>query len=226
MRTVSGTRNRLILVPAALVALVAAAWLAAASFGAADRWPAADAVLPHGDSTPAALIAAHDPWVLPVAIALTVLALAVGIWLLALQIPSRPATAPLRFSDAGTADLGALEPAVLERALCEHVEGIAGVLEASVQVSGSTTSSWVQASVTISEDAETGWAARSVRELLAEDVRTVLGAPARQIDLLVRLRSSAAPSRALLGARERGAAVGKGAGARQEAPTDPGTAIA
>lgn len=217
MRTVSGSRNRLILVLAALVALVAAAWLAAASFSLADRWPSAESVLPHADSTPASLIAAHDSWVLPVAIVLTLLAVVIGIWLLVAQIPSRPATAPLRFSDEDSVALGTLEPGVLQRALSEHVEGLSGVLDASVQVSGSTTSPWVQASVTISEDAETGWAAQSVRELLAADIRTVLGVEPRQVDLLVHLRSSAAPSKAVVGARDRGTS------ARQEAPAGSGT---
>lgn len=208
MRTVSGPRNRLILVLSALVALAAAFWLAAASFGLADRWPGAEAVLPHGDSTPATLLTAHDSWALPVAVVLTVLAVVAGLWLLLAQVPSRPATAPLRFSEEGSgAVLGTLEPAVLQRALSEHVEEISGVLDASVQLSGSTTSPWVQASVTIAEDAETGWAAQSVRELLAEDVRTVLGTPARQVDLLIRLRSSAAPSKAVVGSRDRGAAT-------------------
>ncbi|HEX7349846.1 hypothetical protein [Brachybacterium sp.] len=208
MRTVSGSRNRLILVLSALVALAAAFWLAAAPFGLADRWPGAEAVLPHGDSTPATLLTAHGSWVLPVAVVLTVLAVVAGLWLLLAQIPSRPATAPLRFSDEESrAALGTLEPAVLQRALSEHVEEISGVLDASVQLSGSTTSPWVQASVTIAEDAETGWAAQSVRELLAEDVRTVLGTPARQVDLLIRLRSSAAPSKAVVGSRDRGAAT-------------------
>ncbi|MGP9683585.1 hypothetical protein [Brachybacterium sp. AOP3-A1-3] len=220
MRTVSGPRNRLVLVLAALVALVAAVWLAAASFGLADRWPGAEAVLPHADSTPASLIAAHQAWVLPAAVVLTLLAVVIGIWLLVAQAPSRPATAPLRFSDEDSAALGTLEPAVLERALSEHVEGLSGVLDASVQVSGSTTSPWVQASVTISEDAETGWAAQSVRELLAADVRTVLGVEARQVDLLVHLRSSAAPSKAVVSARDRGAS------ARQEAPAGSGMAPA
>lgn len=220
MRTVSGSRNRLVLVLAALVALVVALWIISASFGLADRWPGAEAVLPRADSTPASLIAAHGSWVLPVAVVLTVLAVVVGIWLLIAQIPSRPATASLRFSDEDSVALGTLEPAVLQRALSEHVEGLSGVLDASVQVSGSTTALWVQASVTISEDAETGWAAQSVRELLAEDVRTVLGVKARQVDLLIRLRSSAAPSKAVVSARDRGAS------ARQEAPAGPGTAPA
>lgn len=220
MRTISGSRNRLILVLAALVALVVALWIAAATFGLADRWPGAEAVLPHGESTPASLIAAHGSWVLPVAVALAVLAVVIGLWLLVAQIPSRPATAPLRFSDEGSTALGTLEPAVLQRALSEHVEGLPGVLDASVQVSGSTTSPWVQASVTISEDAETGWAAQSVRELLATDIRTVLGVEARQVDLLVHLRSSAAPSKAVVSARDRGAS------ARQEAPAGPGMAPA
>ncbi|MGP9536632.1 hypothetical protein ACT3SP_01380 [Brachybacterium sp. AOP43-C2-M15] len=220
MRTVSGPRNRLILVLASLLALLAAAWSASASLGLADRWPAAEAVLPHGDSTPATLAAAHQQWLLPLAVVATVLAVLIGLWLVLLQIPSRPVTAPLRFSDDDAVLLGTLEPAVLERALSEHVEEVSGVLDASVQVSCSTRAPWVQASVTIAEDAETGWAAQSVRERLAEDVRTVLGVEAQQVDLLLHLRSSAAPSRAVVGERDRGPS------AREEAPAAAGTALA
>lgn len=200
MRTVSGPRNRLILVAASVIALLAAAWLASAALGLADRWPDAEAILPHGDSTPASLAATHEQWLPPVAVAVAVLAVLVGIWLLVLQIPSRPTTSPLRFSDDSSALLGTLEPAVLERALSEHVEGLAGVLDASVQVSGSSRALWVQASAVIAEDAEAGWVASSVRERLAEDIRTVLGVEARQVDLLLQLRTSAAPSRAGSGA--------------------------
>lgn len=217
MRTVSGPRNRLVLVVASLIALLAGAWLASASLGLANRWPGAEVILPHGDSTPASLAAAHEQWLLPAAVVVTAVAVLIGIWLLVLQVPSRPTTAPLRFSDDSAALLGTLEPAVLERALSEHIGDISGVLDASVQISGSSTSLWVQASATIAEDAETCWAAQSVRGRLAEDVRTVLGTEARQIDLLIHLRSSAAPSRAMVGTRERGPAAGQGA------PADPGT---
>lgn len=223
MRSVSGPRNRLILVVASVIALLAAAWLASAALGLTSRWPGAEVVLPHADSTPASLVAAHEQWLLPVAVVATVLAVLVGIWLLVLQIPSRPTTAPLRFSDDSSALLGTLEPAVLERALSEHIEDVSGVLDASVQVTGSSTSLWVQATATIAEDAEACWAAQSVRGRLAEDVRTVLGVDARQIDLLIHLRSSAAPSRAMIGTRERGTATRQSRATRQEAPADPGT---
>jgi len=232
MRTVSGPRNRLILVVASVIALLAAAWLASAALGLTTRWPGAEVVLPHGGSTPASLATAHDQWMPPVAVVATVLAVVIGIWLLVLQVPSRPTTAPLRFSDDRSALLGTLEPAVLERALSEHIEDVSGVLEASVQVSGTTTAVWVQASATIAEDAEACWAAQSVRGRLAEDIRTVLGVEARQIDLLIRLRSSAAPSRSLVGTPERVPADRQGTSAQQststqqEASADPGTAPA
>lgn len=164
MRSVSGPRNRLILVLASVLALLAGAWLAAVALGLDSRWPGAAAVLPPGDSTPASLVAPHEQWLVPVAVVVSVLAVVIGIWLLVLQVPSRPSAAPLRFSEAdGEAALGSLDPAVLERALSEHAEGISGVLDASVQVTGSTSALWVQASATIAEDAETGWAAQSVR---------------------------------------------------------------
>lgn len=199
MRSVSGPRNRLVLALASLFALLAAAWLGSASFGLAARWPGAKAVLPHGDSTPASLTAAHQQWLLPAASGAAVVAVLLGIWLLALQIPSRPSTPTLRLRDEHAAVLGALEPSVLERALAEHLEEVAGVLDASVRMTGSASSPWPQASVTIAEEAETPWVAEAVRERLADDVRTVLEVEPRQVDLLVHLRSAAAPSRAVIG---------------------------
>jgi hypothetical protein len=199
MRSVSGSRNRLVLALAAVLALLAGSWTASAALGLADRWPQAEAVLPHGDSTPATLAAAHQQWLLPVAAVLSVLAVLLGLWLLLAQIPSRTSTPPLRLRDEDEELLGTLDPAVLERALTEHVEHLAGVVDASVQVSGAASAPWVQASVTIAEDAETAWAVESVRERLADDVRTVLGVEARAVDLLVHLRSAAAPAKAVIG---------------------------
>ncbi|WP_206516716.1 hypothetical protein [Brachybacterium saurashtrense] len=199
MRSVSGPRNRLVLVAAAVLALLAAAWTASAALGLAERWPRAEAVLPHGDSTPASLAAAHQQWLLPVAAAASVLVVLLGLWLLLAQVPSRVRTPTLRLRDADGGLLGSLEPAVLERALTEHVEQVAGVVDATVQLSGAVSAPAVQASVTIAEDAETAWAVEAVRGLLADDIRTVLGAEARTVDLLVHLRSASAPSRAVLG---------------------------
>lgn len=200
MRSVSGPRNRLAIVVAGVLALLAAAWIGAAGLGLTARWPRAEAVLPHGDSTPASLAAAHEAWLLPVAVAAGVLAALLGLWLLLAQIPSRTSTPALRLrdEDGEGALLGTLDPAVLERALSDHAEEVSGVLDASVRISGAASAPWVQASVTISEDAETAWAVEAVRELLADDVRTVLGSPVRSVDLLVHLRSAATPSRAVL----------------------------
>lgn len=199
MRSVSGPRNRLVLVVAGVLALLAAAWTASAALGLAERWPGAEAVLPHGDSTPASLAAAHQQWLLPVAAAASILAVLLGLWLLLAQVPSRVRTPTLRLRDEDGGLLGTLEPSVLERALTEHVEQVAGVVDATVQLSGAVSAPAVQASVTIAEDAETAWAVEAVRDLLADDVRTVLGTRPRTVDLLVHLRSASAPSRAVLG---------------------------
>src|SRR5690606_1660146 len=202
MRSVSGSRNRLVLVAAAVLALLAAAWTASAAVGVADRWPDAEAILPHGDSTPASLAAAHQQWLLPVAAMLSVVAVLLGIWLLLAQIPSRVRTPTLRLRDEDGGLLGTLDPSVLERALTEHVEQVAGVVEASVRLSGAASDPAVQASVTVAEDAETAWTVEAVRELLADDVRTGPGTGPRTVDLLGHLRSTAAPSRAVLGGPE------------------------
>jgi hypothetical protein len=220
MRSVSGARNRLLLVLAGVVALLLALWLGSGALGLVDRWPAADSVLLRGDSTPAVLASAPGTWLLPVAAAVAVLAAIAGILLLIAQVPTRTASAPFRIAgEDSTVPLGSMEPGVLERALSEHVEGIAGVLDASAQVSGSSSSPWVQATVSISQDAEAGWVVDSVRELLAEDVRTVLGTEPKQVDLLLSLRSSATSTRTRL---ENPASSSRGAG--QQAASRPAPA--
>lgn len=219
MRSVSGARNRLLLVLAGIIALVAGFWLAAGRLALAERWPGVDAVLPHGESTPASLAQTHHAWLLPVACVLAVLAVIVGIWLLVLQVPRRTPAAPLRITAEGSRPLGTLAPSVLERALAEHLEGIPGVLDATVQVSGATTSPWVQASVVTSQDAETAWVVANARRLLADDVTTVLGAPPRHVDMLLGMRSASSSTRTRLDDAAASEATGRSdAGERAPAP--------
>lgn len=217
MRSVSGARNRLLLVIAGIIALLVGLWLAAGRLGLAERWPGADAVLPHGDSTPVSLAEVHHAWMLPVGSVVAVLAVVIGIWLLVLQVPRRTPVAPLRIAAEGGRPLGTLAPSVLERALAEHVEGVPGILDASVQVSGATSSPWVQASVVASQDAETAWVVATARRLLAEDVTTVLGAAPRHVDLLLGIRAPSSSSRTRLDARRAMAATDPG-GVGESAP--------
>lgn len=203
MRSISGSGNRFALAVFGLLSLVAAAWLAAPRFDLASRWPAGEPVLALGDTTPQSLVDWHGPWLVPVACAVVVAALLVGITLLLRQIPRQPAAPTLRLTGDDGALLASLEPSVLERALEERAEGVTGVLDADVRVGGTSRAPWVQASATLDEDSETGWVIDEVRQRIADDLAQTLGADPSRVDLLVHLRSRKSSGRAQLEAAPR-----------------------
>lgn len=195
MRSLSGTRNRIVLTVAGLLLLVAVSWLIAASFGLASAGSPLAGLMPPADSTVSTLVQDHRGWALPAATAASILAILAGLGLLAAQIPTAPAHTTLRLpGDDGTV-LATVEPQVLERALVERVESVPGVKEASVRVSGSTTSLRVFAEVTVAQDAQVEWAVEEARRVLAADLATALGTAPRSVDLLVRLHTPRSSSR-------------------------------
>ena len=195
MRSLSGTRNRVALTVAALLILAAAAWLIAVSFALVPADTPLAGLMPPADSTVSTLVQDHRGWALPAATAASILAVLSGLGLLAAQIPTAPAYTTLRLpGDDGTV-LATVEPQVLERALVERVESVPGVKEASVRVSGSTTSLRVFAEVTVAQDAQVEWAVEEARRVLAADLATALGTAPRSVDLLVRLHTPRSSSR-------------------------------
>lgn len=189
MRSLSGTRNRIALTVAGLLSLAVAAWLVAVSFALIPAGsPLAGLTVP-ADSTVSMLVQEHRGWALPAATAASVLAVLAGLGLLLAQIPTAPAHTSLRLHDDDGTVLATLEPQVLERALAERVEGVPGVEEASVRVSGSTTSLRILAEVTIAEEAQVEWAVEEARRVLAADPETALGTSPRSVDLLVRVHT-------------------------------------
>ena len=91
--------------------------------------------------------------------------------------------------------LATLQPQVLERALAERAEAVPGIKEASVRVSGSTTSLRLLAQVAVAEDAQVEWAVARVRWVLADDPATALGTAALSVDVLLRLHNPRSSSR-------------------------------
>ncbi|WP_114853957.1 hypothetical protein [Brachybacterium sp. YJGR34] len=199
MRTVSGRRNRTVLVLSGLLMMLAAAWVASAATPVLDLWPAGDPVLPHGDSRPADIAAAHSSWLLPTAVAASLLVTVGGILLLIAQIPTAPPRESVRVTDRDDHLLGSIAPGVLERALSDALGAIPGVTDASLRLGGGAAEPWIQSTVSVSEESETGWVAETVRRRLIDDVTTVLGTAPVRVDLLVRLSSARAPRTARVG---------------------------
>lgn len=203
MRSLSGTRNRVVLLVVGLLAVIAALWLAASAYDLAPEGGPVDRVVPHGDATPASLVEGLG-WALPVGITVCVLAVLGGIALLISQIPAAPPRTTLRLQGSDGAVLATLEPQVLEHALVERVEDVQGVENASVRVTGSTAMSRVVAEVTVAESAEIAWTIEQVRGRLFDDLSLSLGTAPQSVDVLVALRSSRAA------ARDDRVAVGRG----------------
>lgn len=195
MRSLSGTRNRIALTVAGLLTLAAAAWLVAVSFSLVPAGSSLAGLMVPTDSTVSTLVQEHRGWALPAATAAAILAVLAGLGLLLAQIPTAPSHTSLRLHDDDGTVLATLEPQVLERALAERAEGVPGVEEASVRVSGSTSSLRILAEVTIAEDAQVEWAVEEARRVLAADPETALGTRPQSVDLLVRVHTPRSSSR-------------------------------
>lgn len=204
MRSLSGTRNRIVLVLAGAATLVAAAWLIAVAFGLVTPGSWAGGLVMPGDSTVGTVVQERRGWLLPAALVAVVLAVIAGIGLLFAQIPTAPAHTVLRFHDDDGTVLASLEPQVLERALEERLDEVPGVLESSLRVSGSTTALQVQGEVTVPDTAEVGWVVAEARRLLVADLEAAVGIAPRAIDLLVRLSSSGSADRDRVAVRQPG----------------------
>ncbi|NNG20659.1 hypothetical protein HJ590_14055 [Naumannella sp. ID2617S] len=197
MRSISGARNRVVLIIFGILALAAATWLGFAYFGLAARWPQLGSLLADGDSTVGGIAADHRVWLLPAAAVASVLAVIIGIALLVTQVPAQTPTSRLRLTDADGTLLATLDPDVLGRALSEHAEQVPGILDADVRVTGAASSIWLQSAITVAEDAEVAWSIEQVRQRLADDVTDAVGRGPRQVDVLVHLRSKGTGSQAV-----------------------------
>lgn len=198
MRSLSGPRNRAVLLVAGVLVLVAAAWLTVVAFQLVAPGQAVSGivVVPEPE-TVAALVEAHHRWLLPTSSVAAFLAVLGGVALLIAQFPAAPMHTVMRIpGDNGTV-LATLEPQVLERALIERVSGVTGVVDVSLRVSGPASALTVQGELTVAEGAMPEWTVDEARRLLAAELDTVLGAPPRAVDLLVRLRSSRGDRRAV-----------------------------
>ena len=190
MRSVSGVLNRTALAGCGLLIAAASSWVLASGLSAGRSWPDAAPYLAMAQDRVGSLIAAQAHWLLPVAALVSVLAVIAGLVLLAMQIPRKAAASPLRFSDSEGVLLATVTPDVLSQALSERAQDVPGVERCAVWVTGSSSSLWIQADTTVSQDCEVEWTVAELRSRLEDDVTTSLGTRPRQIDTLVRLERS------------------------------------
>ena len=190
MRSVSGVLNRTVLAGCGLLIAAAASWLLASGLGAGRSWPNAATLLAAAQDRVDSIIVPQAHWLLPTAALVSVLAIIAGLVLLAMQVPRKAATSPLRLSDSEGVLLATVGPDVLSQALSERAQDVPGVEQCAVWVTGSPSSLWVQADATVSQGCEVAWAVAELRGRLEDDVTTSLGTSPKQVDVLMRLERS------------------------------------
>ena len=190
MRSVSGVLNRTALAGCGLLIAAASSWLLASGLDAGQSWPDTAPYLATAQDRVDSLITPQAHWLLPTAALVSVLAVIAGLVLLAMQVPRKAAASPLRLSDSEGVLLATVTPDVLSQALSERAQDVPGVERCAVWVTGSSSSLWVQATTTVSQDCEVEWTVAELRSRLEDDVTTSLGTRPRQIDTLVRLERS------------------------------------
>ena len=215
MRSVSAALNRVFLAFFGLLIVCAAAWFLASGLDAGHSVPSIAAYLAAAQDEIGALLSPRAHWLLPLGVLMSVITFMVGLFLLLMQVPRRPANSPLRLSGSDGALLATLSPDVLSQALSERVQDLPGVERCTVFITGSPSKLWVQADTSVAPDCEVEWTVTELRKLLNEDVATSLGTPPKQLDVLVRLArsvSSTSTSKAVTG-QPSPAITGTGTGA-------------
>ena len=215
MRSVSAALNRVLLAFFGLFIVCASAWFLASGLDAGHHLPGISAYLAAAHDQIGAILSPHAHWLVPCGVVASALAFVVGLFLLLMQVPRRPANSPLRLSGSDGDLAATLSPDVLSQALSERAQGVPGIEGCTVFATGSPTKLWVQADASVAPDCEVEWTITEVRKQLSEDVATSLGTPPKQLDVLVRLArsvSSTSTSKAVTG-QPSPAITGTGTGA-------------
>lgn len=202
MRSVSAALNRVLLAFFGLLIICASAWFLASGLDAGHYVPGISAYLAAAQDEIGAILSPRAHWLVPCGLLASVITFLVGLFLLLMQVPRRPANSSLRISGSDGALLATLPPEVLSQALSERALGVPGVERCTVFVTGSPSKLWVQADTSVAPDCEVEWTVTEIRKLLNEDVATSLGTPPKQLDVLVRLArsvSSKSTSKAVTG---------------------------
>lgn len=202
MRSVPAALNRVFLAFFGLLIVCAAAWFLASGLDVGHSVPSIAAYLAAAQDEIGALLSPRAHWLLPLGVLMSVITFVVGLFLLLMQVPRRPANSSLRLSGSDGTLLATLSPDVLSQALSERAQGVPGVERCTIFVTGSPSKLWVQADVSVAPDCEVEWTVAELRKQLSEDVATSLGTPPKQLDALVRLArsvSSTSTSKAVTG---------------------------
>lgn len=136
MRTVSGTRNRTILLVLGLVLLVVGVALALLATGTATRISGAATWIPESSTTLGSVLGPANQYMLPIGIAVTVVVGLLALWWLLCQIPSKDHTGDYRLADDLEHGIVSVGPGVLARAVQDQLEDLPWITRAHAELAG------------------------------------------------------------------------------------------
>lgn len=183
MRTVSGTRNRLLLALAGLLLLAAGAYVVLVSTGASQNVPGLSG-LPVGESASVADVmgvgaSAFVPVVVAVGVVVAVVCL---LWLLA-QIPTKPGRETFWLQGSKEAHAVSMESTVLADAIRDECQAVPDVRRATVQVAGSARQPEVFLSMSLEPYASVPRTLERVYGRVLPDVSTALETPLSHVSV-------------------------------------------
>ena len=167
MRTVSGSRNRTILLILGIVLLLAGVLLGALASGLAAQIPGVSSWAPESSAALGSLLGPLNQHLLVLGIAATVLAALFGLWWLLAQIPRKDRTSPYRLQDDADHGIMTVDPKVLAQAVEDQLQALPGVTRAHADLAGSAHHPELTAKLTLA-------ARTSVDRVLGEVYGTVV----------------------------------------------------
>lgn len=173
MRTVSGTRNRLLLALVGVVLSAVGAFIILVSLGSTKQIPGLQA-LPSGDATVGTVFGFNSQIFLPILIAVTVIVAIVCLMWLVAQVPGKPSRVTFRLHDTQQPHAVNMESSVLEDAIRQQCESVSDVHRATVQVAGSARQPEVFLGLALEPGASVPRTLQEVYGTVVRDVATAL----------------------------------------------------
>ena len=170
MRTVSGSRNRTILLILGIVLLLAGVLLGALASGLAAQIPGVSSWAPESSAALGSLLGPLSQYLLVLGIAGAVdrsLSPIIGLWWLLAQIPRKDRTSPYRLQDDADHGIMTVDPKVLAQAVEDQLQALPGVTRAHADLAGSAHHPELTAKLTLA-------ARTSVDRVLGEVYGTVV----------------------------------------------------
>lgn len=176
MRTVSGPRNRTLLIILGIILILIGALLGLLSSGALSAMPWA----PDQATSLGSLAQPAQGYLIVLAIIAVVLFL-LALWWLIAQIPTKDRTLPYRVADDPRHGIATVQPETVARAVQDQLEAIPGVTRAQAQLAGTAEEPELLARLTSSPRADINRVLEQFYRGVVRDLENAMGNPLRHV---------------------------------------------